>query len=151
VGIVWQGGVLYPRDRLRSVPLEQFAPLAKVPGVRLVRLQRGAGSEQLARLADQWDVFDPPGWPEDPAESWLESAALVSALDLVVTVDTAVAHLAGALAVPVWVAVPFLPDWRWLLEREDSPWYPTMRLFRQRGRGNWPDVFTRMALALQDQ
>ena len=68
---------------------------------------------------------------------------------LVVTVDTAVAHLAGALAVPVWVALPFLPDWRWLLEREDSPWYPSMRLFRQRRLGDWPDVFSRICSALK--
>jgi FkbM family methyltransferase len=148
VGIAWQGSPRHNRDRLRSVPLEQFATLAELPGVRLVRLQRGPGSEQLAQLGGRWAVLDPPGWPDDPAESWLETAALISALDLVVTVDTAVAHLAGALAVPVWVALPFVPDWRWLLEREDSPWYPTMRLFRQKEWGQWDDVFDRIVTAL---
>jgi ADP-heptose:LPS heptosyltransferase len=88
---------------------------------------------------------------EDPAESWLETAALISALDLVVTVDTALAHLAGALAAPVWVALPFRPDWRWLLEREDSPWYPTMRLFRQQRLDDWPGVFSQIADALRQR
>jgi hypothetical protein len=149
VGIAWQGSPQHLRDRVRSVPLEQFALLAQVPEVRLVRLQRGPGSEQLAQLAGRWMVLDPPGWPEDPAESLLETAALMSALDLVITVDTAVAHLAGALAVPVWVALPFVPDWRWLLDGEDSPWYPSMRLFRQTGRDEWPGVFNRIAASLR--
>jgi tetratricopeptide (TPR) repeat protein len=151
VGIVWQGRPTHGQDRTRSVLLEFFAPLARIPGVRLVRLQRGPGSEQLAQLRGQWEVFDPPGWPEDHAEAWLESAALVSALDLVITVDTSVAHLAGSLAAPVWVALPFVPDWRWLLEREDCPWYPTMRLFRQQRLGDWPGVFERLADALRQR
>jgi hypothetical protein len=149
VGIVWQGRPSHGQDRQRSVRLEQFAPLAGVEGVRLVRLQRGPGSEQLARLAGSWAVFDPPGWPEDPAEAWQETAALVSALDLVVAVDTSVAHLAGALAAPVWVALPYLPDWRWLLGRDDSPWYPSMRLFRQQRLGDWDSVFARIADAVR--
>jgi hypothetical protein len=86
---------------------------------------------------------------EEPSQSWEDTAALVSALDLVITVDTTVAHLAGALGVPVWVALPFSPDWRWLLGREDSPWYPTMRLFRQTLPGHWPDVFERIAAELK--
>ncbi|HLJ97642.1 MAG TPA: tetratricopeptide repeat protein [Gemmataceae bacterium] len=149
VGIAWQGRPTHGQDRQRSVALEQFGALAEGTGVRLVRLQRGPGSEQLARLDGRWAVFDPPDWPEDPAEAWLESAALVSALDLVVTVDTSVAHLAGALATPVWVALPFLPDWRWLLQRDDSPWYPSMRLFRQEHRGDWSGVFARIREALR--
>src|SRR5439155_18588388 len=80
---------------------------------------------------------------------FMEMAALIRNLDLVVTVDTALAHLAGALGVPVWVALPFAPDWRWLLHREDSPWYPTMRLFRQTEPGNWAEVFERIAGELQ--
>ena len=79
----------------------------------------------------------------------MDTAAIVKNLDLVVTVDTAVAHLAGALGTPVWLALPFVPDWRWLLEREDSPWYPTARLFRQTKRGNWQDVFRRIADAVR--
>jgi tetratricopeptide (TPR) repeat protein len=148
VGIAWQGNPQHPHDRIRSVPLEQFAPLAQVTGVRLVRLQRGPGSDQLSQLNGGWAVLDPGKWPEDPAEAWEETAALMSALDLVVTVDTALAHLAGAMAVPVWIALPRIPDWRWLLNREDSPWYPTMRLFRQECPGDWYEVFARIAEAL---
>src|SRR5207244_5777386 len=117
VGIAWQGNPRHRQDRLRSVALAQFAPLAQLAGVQWVRLQRGYGSEQLASLADRWGVYDPPDWPNDSAEDWLETAALMSALDLVVTVDTSMAHLAGALAVPVWVALSFRPDWRWPLDR----------------------------------
>ena len=79
----------------------------------------------------------------------MDTAAIMLSLDLVVTCDTAIAHLAGALAVPVWVALPFAPDWRWLLDRDDSPWYPTMRLFRQPSFGDWPPVFARMAEELR--
>jgi ADP-heptose:LPS heptosyltransferase len=78
-----------------------------------------------------------------------DTAAVLSHLDLVISVDTAVVHLAGAMAKPVWVLLPFVPDWRWMLNREDSPWYPTMRLFRQHRPGDWPDVFNRLAAALQ--
>jgi hypothetical protein len=80
-----------------------------------------------------------------------DTAAVMKNLDLLITSDTSVVHLAGALGVPIWVALPFLPDWRWLLKREDNPWYPTMRLFRQSQRGNWPDVFERLAQALQEK
>jgi tetratricopeptide (TPR) repeat protein len=143
VGIAWQGSTSHPRDRYRSVPLTRFAPLAAVPGVRLYSLQKGAGSEQLA------DVTFPMTALTDRLEDLVDTAAVVSSLDLVVTVDSAVAHLAGALGVPVWVALPFAPDWRWLLDREDSPWYPTMRLFRQAGVDQWDAVFARMADALR--
>jgi len=149
VGICWQGDPGHKNDRRRSVPLAQFAPLAKVPGLRLVNLQKGSGSEQWTALAGHWPVVDLPGQAEEPSQAWVDTAALVCALDLVITVDTAVAHLAGALGVPVWVALPFSPDWRWLLGREDSPWYPTMRLFRQTRHGHWPDVFERIAVELQ--
>jgi len=112
-------------------------------------LQKGPGSEQWAALAGQWPVVDLPNLAEEPSQSWVDMAALVCALDLVITVDTAVAHLAGALGVPVWVALPLSPDWRWLLGRADSPWYPTMRLFRQTRYDDWPDVFERIAIELK--
>jgi Flp pilus assembly protein TadD len=150
VGICWQGSPRHRDDRRRSVPLEQFAPLTTVPGVRLLSLQRGFGQEQWTKLAGYWPVVEVTGLAPDPAEAWVDSAALLGALDLVITVDTAVAHLAGALAVPVWVALPFAPDWRWLLGREDSPWYPTMRLFRQTRQGDWSGVFKRIAEALRN-
>jgi len=149
VGICWQGSPGHKNDRRRSVPLAQFAPLAEIPGLRLVSLQKGPGREQWAALAGNWPVVDLPGQAEEPSQSWVDTAALVCTLDLVITVDTAIAHLAGALGVPVWVALPFSPDWRWLLGREDSPWYPTMRLFRQSRHDHWPDVFERIAVELK--
>jgi tetratricopeptide (TPR) repeat protein len=140
VGISWQGSLNQKADR-RTVPLNQFAPFACQKGVCLVSLQAGAGAEQLHSWEHGKRVvrFE----PED--RDMLETAALIKNLDLVVTIDSAVAHLAGALGKPVWVALPFVPCWRYLLEREDSPWYPTMRLFRQRHAEDWPGVFQRIA------
>jgi hypothetical protein len=108
-------------------------------------LQKGAGTQQLADVAGVFPVTD---LGPDLAD-FADTAAVLANLDLVITVDTAVAHLAGALAVPVWLALPFMPDWRWLLDRDDSPWYPTMRLFRQETRGDWSGVFERIAVALR--
>ncbi len=147
VGIAWQGNPEHKRDRRRSVPLLAFAPLAGVPGVRLVSLQKGPGREQVADLADRLGLLD----LADRLEDFADTAAVMGNLDLVITVDTAVAHLAGALGIPVWVALPLVPDWRWLLERQDSPWYPSMRLFRQSAWGDWAGVFERLAEALRHQ
>ena len=144
VGIVWQGSPEHKRDRLRSMPLAEFEPLARVHGVQLVSLQKGQGSEQVPALGGRFAVID---WT-DRFDDFADTAALMKSLDLVVTVDSAVAHLAGALAVPVWVALPSSADFRWLLHREDSPWYPTMRLFRQRSPGDWADVFDRVTECL---
>jgi tetratricopeptide (TPR) repeat protein len=146
VGIVWQGSRVYRNDRRRSVTLAQFEPLARLPGVRLVSLQVGAGVEQLATIGERWPICD-LGSCFDPS-SFADAAAVLSGLDLLVSVDTALVHLAGALGRPVWLALPFAPDWRWLLEREDSPWYPGLRLFRQQRPGQWAEVFERMAAAL---
>jgi tetratricopeptide (TPR) repeat protein len=148
VGICWQGSPRHRNDRRRSVALAQFAPVAELPGVRLVSLQRGPGQEQWGKWASKWPVLELPDVPQEPSQAWVDTAALMCALDLVITVDTAVAHLAGALGVPVWLAVPFSPDWRWLLEREGSPWYPTMRLFRQSRPGDWMEVLARIATEL---
>jgi hypothetical protein len=138
VGIAWQGNPGYRRDYLRSIPLEHFLPLA-LNGVQLISLQYGVGSEQLhARpYAPILDIADRLGDFED-------TAAIMSNLDLVISSDCGVVHLAGALGVEVWVALPWIADWRWLRERTDSPWYPSMRLFRQRGPGDWADVFERV-------
>jgi ADP-heptose:LPS heptosyltransferase len=148
IGIVWQGSPEHKKDCLRSVSLREFAPLARLTGVRLFSLQVGSGSEQLARrsefaVTDLASAFDPT--------SFADAAAAIVNLDLVVTVDTATAHLAGALGKPVWVALPSRPDWRWLLKRADSPWYPSMRLFRQTDAGQWSAVFERMAGELAGQ
>jgi hypothetical protein len=142
VGINWQGNPKYGWDSYRSVPLAQFAPLADVERVRLFSLQKGFGIEQLA-LAPL--AVNDLGSRLDHDAAFCDTAAVVRNLDLVITSDTALAHLAGALGAPVWVALPFGPDWRWLLHREDSPWYPTMRLFRQPRFGDWPAVFRRIA------
>ncbi|HMF17604.1 MAG TPA: tetratricopeptide repeat-containing glycosyltransferase family protein, partial [Gemmataceae bacterium] len=139
IGIVWQGSMDHAKDRLRSAPLSKFAPLAKVAGVHLLSLQVGPGRDQLIRLTEAFPVADlaPP--------TFADLAAAIKNLDLVISVDTAPAHLAGALAMPVWVALSFSGEWRWLLDREDSPWYPTMRLFRQKQPGDWDEVFERIA------
>jgi hypothetical protein len=146
VGINWQGSTTFLWDHHRSMPLTEFAPLAAVEGVRLVSLQQGAGEEQLA---DAPFAVEPLGDAVDVDASFCDTAAVIMNLDLVITSDTAMAHLVGALGVPVWLALNFSPDWRWLLEREDSPWYPTMRLFRQTQLGDWPSVFERMAAELK--
>jgi Tfp pilus assembly protein PilF len=150
VGICWQGSALHQKDYLRSVPLEQFLPLARIAGVRLVSLQYGHGTEQLSKLAEQDLILDWLDRAEDRPQVWISMAALIRALDLVVTVDTAVAHLAGALGVPVWVALAFSPDWRWIRQREDSPWYPSMRLFRQPRPGTWNEVFQNVERTLRE-
>ena len=122
------------------MPLEQFVALAKLPKVRLYSLQHGAGSEQLP-IARESSIVDLSPRLTD----FDETAAAMTQLDLVISCDTAAAHVAGAIGRPCWVAIPFAPDWRWLLERDDSPWYPTLRLFRQQQRGNWDEVFSRIA------
>jgi Tfp pilus assembly protein PilF len=145
IGITWQGNLSYHSDRVRSIPLGQFAPLARLEGVQLVSLQKGPGTEQLREVGDRFSVLDLGSRIDQTTGPFLDTAAVMKHLDLVVTCDTVIGHLAGALGVPVWVALPFVPDWRWLLHRDDSPWYPTVRLFRQTEPGDWPGVFERMA------
>jgi hypothetical protein len=148
IGIAWQGSPMHKEDKQRSLPLAHFEPLARLPGVCLFSLQVGPGANQLRDLGGRFPVTD-LGGQFDPG-SFQDAAAVVTLLDLVISADTAVAHLAGALGVPVWVLLPFAPDWRWLLGREDSPWYPTMRLFRQAKPGDWDGVFDRVASALAE-
>jgi tetratricopeptide (TPR) repeat protein len=146
VGIAWQGNPHNKTDSYRSIPLESFARLAGTAGVRLYSVQMGAGREQLARLttAPISDLGDRLG-------DFHNTAAILCNLDLVITCDSAPAHLAGALGLPVWVALAHLADWRWMLERTDSPWYPTMRLYRQSRRGDWHEVFERIATDLAER
>jgi len=151
VGIAWQGDPAYRCDRDRSIPLRHFAPLARVSGVRLVSLQKGPGVEQLREVAELFQVIDLGPRLDENTGAFMDTAAVMKCLDLVITSDTAVAHLAGALGVPVWLALTFAPEWRWLLDREDSPWYPSMRLFRQTRRGDWEGVFRRMAGELRQR
>jgi len=151
VGIVWQGDPRFyqkdfsAEDRARSIPLELFAPLAGLPEVRLFSLQKGFGKEQLAAWGTRWGIVD----LGERLHDFMDTAAVMMNLDLIISADSAPVHLAGALGRPVWTAVPFDGSWRWLLNREDTPWYPSMRLFRQRAPGDWPGVFERMARQLR--
>ncbi|HEX4148158.1 MAG TPA: tetratricopeptide repeat-containing glycosyltransferase family protein, partial [Pirellulales bacterium] len=150
IGISWRGSPRHAHDHWRSVPLDYFAPLAAVPGVSLVSLQKGPGSEEIAALDGRFAVWQSnDDEPADSAEGLVNTAALMSCLDLVITVDTALAHLAGALARPVWTAVAALPDWRWLRRGSRTVWYPTMRLYRQRKLSRWRKVFARMTRDLR--
>jgi len=150
VGLAWQGNTAHKGDRFRSIPLSLFSPLAQVEGVQLVSLQKGYGSEQIEQNKEM-KVLEWSDPTDTTAEALLDTAAVMKHLDLVISVDTALAHLAGALAVPVWVAMPLAPDWRWLLDREDTPWYPTMRLFRQQKLADWTQVISRIANALHEK
>lgn len=144
IGIVW--ATTTSRSLGRSFPLRQLEGVAKIPGVRLISLQKRDGIGELDHL--------PPGmrvevFPFDQAgNAFLDSAAMMENLDLVISTDTAAAHLAGALGRPAWLALQFAADWRWFLDRAESPWYPTMRLFRQKADGDWAGVFADIAAAL---
>lgn len=151
VGIVWQGNPKHAWDRHRSVALERFEPLAGVEGARLISLQKGPGAEQLAAVGERFAVMNLGEQLDEATGPFMDTAAVLANLDLVITVDSAVAHLAGAMGVPTWVALSYTPDWRWLLGRTDTPWYPTMRLFRQRRFGDWDGVFAVMTETLRHE
>jgi hypothetical protein len=138
VGLVWQAGGW---DERRSIPPHLLAPLAEVPGVAWHLLQRGPGRAER------------PEWlgTDSGSDDVLQAARVMKALDLVITVDSMPAHLAGALGVPVWTLLHADPDWRWMLGRDDSPWYPSMRLFRQARPGAWEGVVGRVAGALAER
>jgi tetratricopeptide (TPR) repeat protein len=147
VGISWQGNPDRKIDAGRSIPLAAFAPLARVPGVRLVSLQRGHGVEQLAALPDGMQVVDPGAGFDAGPEAFADTAALLPSLDLVVSADTALVHVAGGLGHPAWLVLNRAPDWRWQLGREDSPWYPSVRIFRQQRLDDWDGVLAQVAQA----
>ena len=146
IGIAWAGSPAHATDRHRSLSLMAFASLGTVAGARFVSLQKGAREGEVDTAAGAW-LSERLG-PE--LEDLADAAAVIGALDLVISVDTALVHLAGALGKPVWVLLPAPADFRWMEEREDSPWYPTMRLFRQRVRGEWDEVIERVRVALED-
>jgi FkbM family methyltransferase len=149
IGIAWQGKPQSAIDRGRSIPLSAFIRLARLPGVRLISLQKHDGLEQLWSVPDKVAIETLGDNFDSGPDAFIDCAAVMANLDLVITSDTAIAHLAGALGRPTWVALRKVPDWRWLLEREDSPWYPTMRLFRQTTDGDWADVFSEIEQSLQ--
>ena len=149
VGITWQGSTEFRLDRTRSLPLAVFAPLADIAGVRLISLQKGLGEEQIGEVAFRDRIETLGEHFDEEGGAFADTAAVMMSLDLVVCPNTAISHLAGALGRPVFLALPRAGDWRWLLGRDDTPWYPTMRLFRQTTSGDWSDVITRMARAIQ--
>jgi tetratricopeptide (TPR) repeat protein len=143
VGLVWSGRPTHKNDRNRSVKLRALLPLLDIDAV-FVSLQRDLRADDAATLKDQENIIH----FGDELRDFSDTAALISNLDLVISVDTSVAHLAGALSKPVWIMLPFIPDWRWLLNRDDSPWYPTARLFRQDQTRVWDNVIVRVREAL---
>ena len=151
IGINWQGNPLHEttNSKGRSIPLESFAPLTKTPNIKLLSLQKGLGSEQLERCSFK-DHF--VGSQDQINDTWdfVETAAIVANCDLVITSDTSVAHLAGGMGKTTWLLLKTVPEWRWGLEGESTFWYPSMRLFRQRERGNWDEVLQRVADALEE-
>jgi tetratricopeptide (TPR) repeat protein len=150
IGINWQGNPKYPSDRQRSIPLQALLPLAEVPGVRLISLQKNAGIEQLAQLADPELVLDLGRELDNESGPFMDTAAVMCCLDLVVTVNTAICHLAGALRAPAWVLLSTAPDWRWLNQGATSDWYPSVRLFRQHEPGQWSAVVEEAREALRE-
>ncbi len=146
VGLSWAGKPTHKNDRNRSTQVTDFLPLAAFPGVSLFSLQKGERAKDRQEQASGVLIRD----LGMGCREFADTAKIMQQLDLIITVDTAVGHLAGALGRPVWVLLPFSPDWRWLLHREDSPWYPTMRLFRQQRPGDWAEVFDRVHAALAE-
>ncbi len=143
VGLVWAGRPSHPNDSRRSIPLSMLSPLAKLSNISLVSMQKVVPDRDKPALAGFPDMLD----VSEQLTDFGQTAALITALDLVITVDSAAGHLAGALGKPVWVMMPTPADWRWLLEREDSPWYPTMRMFRQPRPGEWTSVINTVVQA----
>lgn len=151
VGIAWQGSKRYAGDAARSFQLQQFRALADLPGLRLISLQKGEGTEQLAEITEKWEVLDFSDELDTHSGPFQDTLALLSLMDVVIVADSALGHLAGTLGRPVWIPQTYHADWRWLLDREDSPWYPTLRLFRQTTAGDWDGVFQRLRSALCEQ
>jgi hypothetical protein len=146
IGIAWQGSTAYRDDRQRSFHLNKFGPLAYLPGVELISLQKGGGAEQLDQVSFPVSAF---GNELDSTGPFLDTAAIMMNVDLVIAPNTSVAHLAGALNVPCWVVLSGIAtDWRWIENRDTTPWYPNMRLFRQKTAGDWDEVFNRIYKAV---
>ncbi|MBN2183401.1 MAG: tetratricopeptide repeat protein [Sedimentisphaerales bacterium] len=141
VGIVWAGSPEHGNDRYRSCSLKCFAPLAAIEGLKLYGLQKGRACRQMEEFAGEIAVTNISKHFDD----FTDTAAAIENLDLVISVDTSVLHLSGAMGKPTWALIPYAPEWRWMLDRRDSPWYPTMRLFRQERWGDWDSVFRHVA------
>ena len=144
VGVVWCGSATHPNDGNRSMPGAALAPLTGVEGVDFYSLQKEIPATDEAKLPGELKLID---WTAE-LSNFADTAALIANLDCVITVDTAVAHLAGAMGKPVWLLLPHVPDWRWLLARQDSPWYPSMRLLRQTQPGDWEGMIQKVCSEL---
>ena len=144
IGLCWCGSGI---AKYKDIELEKFAPIAQIPGVSLYSLQKGNGSDQVTKtsfkIIDFGENFDTKNG------AFMDTAAIMKNIDLVISVDTSIAHLAGALGVPIWILLPFAPDWRWMLKRTDSPWYPTMKLFRGKKRYEWKPVIQEIKQEIQ--
>ncbi len=149
VGLVWQGNLNNHILRGRSIALTRLLPVLQQRGISFVSLQADEGRMALSEIAPAHSPFDP--FATEPARDFVDTAAVMANLDLVISIDTAATHLAGAMDRPVWTLLTSDPDWRWLRGREDSPWYPTMRLFRQHQAGDWDEVLSRVAAALAER
>ena len=145
VGLAWSGHPANSKDYDRSIPFAQLAPLLAVPGVRFVGLQKDVRPSDAAAFGESSAVD-----LRSELRDFADAAAVIAHLDLVITVDTAIAHLAGAMGKPVWVLLPCVPDFRWLMDRDTSPWYPSARLFRKSQTGDWGDIIARVTRKLGD-
>ncbi|NES69532.1 MAG: glycosyltransferase family 9 protein, partial [Okeania sp. SIO2D1] len=144
VGIVWAGSPTHKNDHNRSCKLTDFSPILQVPGVKFYSLQKGEATKELAQLSSNIQIED----MSSQLNNYADTATVINQLDLVISVDTSVAHLAGALGKPVWTLLCFNPDWRWLQEIENTPWYPTMKLFRQSQSREWEEVVEKVKAEL---
>ena len=145
VGIVWAGSPTHGNDKYRSCALEHFAPLSQIHGVKLYGLQKGKAAEQMDDLAKTLPIVN----ISKDFDDFTDTAAAIENMDLVISVDTSVLHLAGAMGKRTWALLPYSPEWRWMLERPDSPWYPTMKLFRQKKLKDWRGLFQKVTEELQ--
>jgi hypothetical protein len=143
VGIVWAGAPIHRRDRERSIPIDFLAPLLALENIHWVSLQKGDRAQEALRMTSLRMTH-----LSSHLHDFADTAAAIANLDLVISIDTSVCHLAGALGKPTWTLLPFSPDWRWLLGRDDSPWYPSMTLYRQPTPGDWPAVLFKVAADL---
>ncbi len=146
IGLVWSSGHRNSTLQFRSGSLSSFSMLSSIEGVEFYSLQKGITNEEIKNFYQKMKIHD----LTNNISNFNDTAALIMNLDLIISVDTSVAHLAGALGKPVWVLLPSVPDWRWMLNREDSPWYPTMRLFRQTIHGDWDTVIKKVHKAILD-
>jgi len=138
IGLAWAGNPGFKQNRYRNCELENFLPLTQLPRVIFYSLQKGEEAKEAKHPPGGMKIID---LTED-IHDFSDTAAFIENIDLVISIDTAVTHLAGAMGRPVWTLLPFSPEWRWMLNREDSPWYPTMRLFRQSSHGDWESVIS---------